>query len=121
MTVTRGNQHNFFGMEIVSRDDHKFEITMKQYLQESIKAFPETITRASRTPAKENLFDQDTDDNKVKLNEMEAEVFHHIVAKLLYVAKRARPDIDLTVFLAHHNFVNFYYEKKTKQYISNES
>ena len=97
MTVTRGNKHNFVGMDITFRDDCKFEICMEQYLEESIAAFPEEITRSSRTPAKGDLFNEDSDDERVKLNSTEAEVFHHIVAKVLYVAKRARPDIDLVI------------------------
>ena len=97
MTVTRGKEHNFVGMDIVMRDDEKFEVTMKEYLNESIEAFPEEIVKSARTPAKGDLFSEDEGENKVILKDDEAEVFHHIVAKLLYVAKRARPDIDLTI------------------------
>ena len=97
VTVTRGRQHSFIGMDILFRDDGKFEITMKDYLKESIKAFAEKVLGGARTPAKGNLFDEDDEEDKERLEESSAEVFHHIVAKLLYVAKRARPDIDLAV------------------------
>ena len=36
MTVTRGKEHNFVGMDIIFRDNRKFEITMKEHLRESI-------------------------------------------------------------------------------------
>ena len=97
MTVTRGREHNFVGMDIVLRDDGKFEVTMKEYLNESVEAFGENITKSARTPAKGDLFSEDEGENKTVLDENDAETFHHIVAKLLYVAKRARPDIDLTI------------------------
>ena len=35
--------------------------------------------------------------SSVDLNEERRDMFHHIVAKLLYVSKRARVDIDLAV------------------------
>ena len=97
MTVTRGKKHSFVGMDIVFRDDGKFEMTMKDYLKESIEAFDEKVSRGARTPARGNLFDEDDVEDREQLTESAAEVFHHIVAKLLYVAKRARPDIDLAV------------------------
>ena len=53
------------------------------------------IDRRAKTPAKHDLFYVD---NKSEiLSKEKAEVFHHIVAKLLYVSKRARMDIDLAV------------------------
>ena len=47
MTVTREKLHNFVGMDIVFRDDCKFEISMRQYLEESVEVFPETITQTA--------------------------------------------------------------------------
>ena len=38
-----------------------------------------------------------TNDDKELLDEDRSMRFHHIVAKLLFVAKRARPDIDLVI------------------------
>ena len=97
ITVTRGKEHNFVGMDIVFRSDNKIKVTMKEYLRESIKAFTETITKSARTPARGDLFSENEDENKIELDEREGEVFHRIFAKLLYVAKRARPDIALAV------------------------
>ena len=95
MTVTKGKEHSFVAMDIIFRKDKNFEITMKECLRESIDVFDETISKPARTPAKGNLFDEDDEEEKEKLQEVEAEMFHHIVAKLLYVSKQARPDIDL--------------------------
>ena len=51
----------------------------------------------SATPAAHHLFDiaEDT----TKLSQADADLFHHFVAQLLYISKRARPDIQLAVSL----------------------
>ena len=50
---------------------------------------------ATSTPAGENLFVIRADAKP--LPEAQAQAFHHFVAKALYLSKRARPDILLTV------------------------
>jgi len=97
MTVTRGASHTFVGMDICLRKDGSLSIMMKGYLQEAVEAFNEDINTLARTPAKGTLFNEDTDEYEELLSEDKAERFHHIVAKLLYVSKRARIDIDLAI------------------------
>jgi hypothetical protein len=46
-------------------------------------------------PAAQHLFD--VNDEGVKLDKATAELFHHNVAKLLFLSKRARPDIQPAV------------------------
>ena len=50
---------------------------------------------AMSTPAANHLFEVDPDTEK--LESVKAETYHHLVAKLLYLAKRSRPDILLAV------------------------
>jgi hypothetical protein len=50
---------------------------------------------SAKTPAANHLFD--TNDKAEKLDEDKAEIFHHLVAKLLYLSKRTRPDLLLAV------------------------
>ena len=45
-------------------------------------------------PAVEHLFDIDVS-KKVQLNEEQSIMFHHYVAKLLFLCKQACPDIKL--------------------------
>ena len=45
MTVNRDTEHNFVEIDVTFRGDGKFEITMKDYLQETIDTFPEIISR----------------------------------------------------------------------------
>jgi hypothetical protein len=95
MTVTRGREHVFLGMNIVYTDEHTAKITMKQYLQEALEESNMDIKYEAATPARKNLFD--VDQTATNLTKAEAEIFHSVTAKLLYVAIRARMDILLPV------------------------
>ena len=63
---------------------------MQEYAEENILAFGEEITAKAPTPAKSKLF---VVNESELLNEDKSERFHYIVAKLLYVSKRARVDL----------------------------
>ena len=95
MTVTRGKLHNFVGMDVQMTDDREVKKTMDQYIKECIMAYGESSIKAKKTPAKHDLFDVDS--KARRLNKEYSELFHHIVAKLLFVAKRARFDIDTAI------------------------
>ena len=98
MTVKEGNKHTFVGMDFEFIGDGKVQISMIEYLRECIETFEEEdseISKKCATPGKHDLFKVDND--SPKLTEERAEKFHNIVAKLLYVSKRARLDIDLAV------------------------
>ena len=95
MTVKRDKDHVFVGMDIVFTDNHKVKITMKSYLQEAISAFGEDVSMGAATPATRNLFE--TNEELPCLKPSKAEIFHHIVAKLLCVTKRARIDLQLVI------------------------
>lgn len=95
MTVTRGRDHVFLGMKIAYKEDGTAEITMRDYLEEAIFDSNLDITRTAATPAKRDLFEISA--TAKPLDTKEAEVFHSVVAKLLYVSMRARMDILLAV------------------------
>ena len=99
MTVTRGPEHVFLGMSITyNKQERTATITMKDYLAEAINESRLSITRAAPTPANKNLFD--VDEASPPLTKDAGEVFHSVVAKLLYVSIRARMDLLLaTSFL----------------------
>jgi hypothetical protein len=82
-------------MSFVFTDDGKVRIIMKDYLTEAIEESGMKIERTTTTPAKKDLFD--VDDAAAPLEKGEAQVFHSIVAKLLYISLRARMDILLPV------------------------
>ena len=95
MTVTRGLEHTFLGMNIRYTGQGTAIITMKQYLEEALAECGMDITRKVTTPALKDLFD--ADDKSPMLSNAEGEVFHSVCAKLLYVLLRARVDILLPI------------------------
>ena len=95
LVVTTGKKHTYLGMDITFTENKTVEILMREYLVEAIDAFDEDITRTASTPAKKNLFSIDW--TSKRLDTKRDELFKHIVAKLLYVAKRSRLDIQLAV------------------------
>ena len=56
---------------------------------------PEDMKGESATPATQHFFDIAED--KTKLSQADADLSHHFVAQLLYISKRAHPDIQQTV------------------------
>lgn len=73
---------------------------MEKYIQETIRGFresePDERIKQVSTPATNNLF-KTRDGSVEKVLKGRAAIFHAIVAKLLFVVKRARPDILLAV------------------------
>ena len=95
MTVTRGKTHIFLGMKITLQDDGTVKIEMKDYVKEAIEAFGEDVTKHAANPARKDLFEIKED--SPKLCKERADRFHRIVAKLLYISKRGRIDIQLAI------------------------
>ena len=67
---------------------------MKYFVTECFEVFGEPIGKKTNTPAKSDLFGV-TD--SVPLDEDKIDLFRPKVAKLLYVYKRPRVDIDLAI------------------------
>jgi hypothetical protein len=70
---------------------------MKTYILEAIQESGQGIDREAAIPAKKNQFEVDI--TSKPLDKSRSEVLHSVVAKLLYVATRARIDILLVVSL----------------------
>jgi hypothetical protein len=95
MVVTRGNKHTYVGMDIEYTRNGEAQILMAEYITESINDFPEECSAHARTPAASHLFDIDV--GSPTLLEERRKLLHSITAKLLFVAKRARPDIQVPI------------------------
>ena len=93
MNIVYGNNQSYLGMNI-SIHDRKVHISMQRYLEESIMAFGEPINSGAKSPSTRTLMQTDKSE---PLSEKKTIIFHHIVAKLLHVTKRARLDIQPTV------------------------
>ena len=96
MTVTRGKEHVFLGMNIMFNDeDGTATIGMKEHVQEALDDFPEVLKRKVSTPAKSDLFT--VDPKSPLLDETKNKLFHSLTMKLIYVCQRSRPDIMTTI------------------------
>ena len=56
MSVTHGNEHVFFGMNITFNKNGTVTIMMKEYLQEAIEDFGEDIVNVTTSPAQKGMF-----------------------------------------------------------------
>eukprot|EP00978_Attheya_sp_CCMP212_P044901 scaffold326348_cov39-Attheya_sp.AAC.1 len=92
----RGKTHEYQGMEIDYTRKGKVIFGMIKYVENMIKDFPEELksTDTARTPAGDGLFNLGQGG---KLAKERAEAFHTMVAKGLFLCKRARPDIQPTI------------------------
>ena len=90
--VHRGKVHDYLGMVFDYSEDKKVKIDMSTYVENMVDDFPEKLksTDTASTPAPDNLFGEG---QSKKLDKSRQEIFHTWVAKGLFVAKRARPDI----------------------------
>ena len=91
-----GKQHDYLGMEMDFLQPGSVRVKMERYVQEMVATFLDQseVQKEVVSPAADNLFQV----REEKLLELErADVFHTIVAKGLFVAKRARPDIMMTI------------------------
>jgi len=69
---------------------------MRDQIEESIKMFGEDVDDAVASPANKNLFTT-YDGESDELGKDRSEFFHSVTAKLLFIMKRARPDIETTI------------------------
>ena len=95
LTKTRGKVHEYLGMTIDFSVDKKVRFSMIDYVQGILDELPDDMSGECVTPAPNHLFE--VNDNCDKLDSETADLFHHNTAKLLFLCKRARPDIQPTV------------------------
>lgn len=95
VAVHRGKTHDYLGMQLDFTTPGKVKVTMVDYIDQLLDEAPQEFPGTAPTPAARHLFD--TSDDASKLSDERSATLHHFVAKSLYLAKRARPDIQLTV------------------------
>ena len=92
-----GKKHDYLGVDMELCDDGALEVSMFNYLKDMIDEFPELIKGWAAMPTHDKLFVIRDDEDARKLNEEQALAFHHTVAQLLFMATRARRDIQMAV------------------------
>ena len=73
----------------------KVVITMHDYAQRMLDEADEYFEGQATTPSNKHLFE--VDKYATPIEEERAVIFHHLVAKAVFLCKRARPDVQLTV------------------------
>lgn len=84
-----GDSHVYLGMNFIFSED-QVELNMIRMIEEIVEKYLPN-GGISSSPASNNLFD--IDESSPLLDTETKNVFHTITAKLLYLSKRARPDI----------------------------
>ena len=74
-----------------------FKVSMIPYIDKIHEDFPEVISKSAPAPHTDNLFKIRDESEAKYLPEEQAVLFHHSVAQLLFLACRARRDIQVSV------------------------
>jgi hypothetical protein len=93
LTVNRGKTHEYLGMTLDYTLPGKVQIQMIDYIDTMLSELDKDMAGESATPAPNHLFT--VNPNCLKLPVNKSIMFHHNVAKLLFLCKRARPNIQL--------------------------
>ena len=91
--IHHGKVHEYLGMNLDFTEEFVCTITMEQYIKNILT--DNKIHKKARTPSGGNLFE--IDESSEKLDKTGSEEFHKVVAQLLYLGTRVRPDILLPV------------------------
>jgi len=92
LTTSRGKVLEYLGLTLDYSTRGKVKISMCEYVKKLVEDAPDDMAGVTKTPAGNHLFT--TNPECDKFPEKTAQVFHHIVAKLLYLCKRTRQDIQ---------------------------
>lgn len=97
ITKSNGNILNYLGMVLDFSHPGETHVSMKGFVEEMLKC--SGVTGGARTPATEGLFEVRAD--APLCGDQRRKEFHSLVAKMLYLAKKSRPECLMAVaFLA---------------------
>jgi hypothetical protein len=96
VTVTYGKVHEYLGMTLDYSHNGKVIVNMTQYVNDLLNNLPaEMWDGISGTPAAGHLYEVRADAEP--LDKPTSEQFHTLTAKLLFLSKRARPDLQQAI------------------------
>jgi hypothetical protein len=95
LAATTGLIYDYLGLTIDYSDKDKVKFTMYDYLEDILDEMPNDMNGTAPAPASDNMFE--VDEESPLLNEKESDFFHRTTARLLFAAKRARPDLQVAV------------------------
>jgi hypothetical protein len=98
VTVSYGKVHDYLGMTLDYSDIGKVTIDMREYVKEVLEsALADMREGIAATPAAAHLYEVKLDAVDDQLDKDMAEQFHTFTAKLLFLSKRSRPDLQQAV------------------------
>ena len=101
LTICHGKIHDYLGMTLDFSIAGKAQICMEEYITNMLMELQADMDGMATTPAAEHLLK--INETPTYLDEKEAMFLHHNVAKLLFLCKRACPDMQTVVaFLSTH-------------------
>ena len=95
LTIQRGPDYDFLGMNIKFLDNKSVEINMTPQIKDAIESFGEIISKKAVTLATRDL--HLIREEAEELDTKRSDIFHSVTMKLMYIAKRARPDIETAI------------------------
>ena len=95
LTASYGRIYEYLGMTIDWSTEGGVVFTMYDYLEDILDEAPDEFDGEDVPPAISELFTVNL--THQKLDTSIANLFHRIVTKFLYIAKQARPDLQVTV------------------------
>ena len=90
-TVARGKRYEYLGMTLVFTSEGKLKIDMIDYVNKMCNEFSQGLDGDTKYPWTEKLFSMDK--NSPILSTESLNSFHTHTMKVMYLAKRARPDV----------------------------
>jgi hypothetical protein len=96
LTINRGKIHEYLGMTLDFSTPGKAKILMIDYIENMLGDKPAEWDEEAATAAVNHLFEVNTKD-PVMLDEDKVTMFYHHMVQILFLCKRARPDIQTAV------------------------
>ena len=92
LTTTCRMVLEYLGMTLDYTTRNIVKISMYEYVDKMLTELPTDMNGAAKTPAARHLFSVNPETKK--LPKATSQVFHHLVAKLLYLSRCTRQDIQ---------------------------
>ena len=95
LACTTGNKHTFLGMEVEMVLKGKIAMNTPQHEEEAIDRLGKEVSGTVVNPSKSKLFIIDMKSSHLTGDRKEC--FHSVMAKILWISQRSRPDLDTAV------------------------
>jgi hypothetical protein len=95
LTINRGKIHDYLGMTLDCSKPGCVKLDMRACAKKTLAEMPEDMDGTATSPAADCLFR--IVEGIENLDETASEVFHATVAKLLFLCKRGRPDMQTAI------------------------